>query len=154
MKIITIITLIFILSIPAFAQSKLYYAKDGKKDVIVGYIKNDTIYISDKDSQNPVKFGYMDTIFVYYILSRKAGDPILEIVGGAVYLYDSEDGAWGLPAYINNNQIHSPFGRSDGIAIIGYSDTNDVKSLAAMILIQIESWRNSNSPFYNNDKIF
>jgi len=152
MRIIVTIVLFFFLSPTLSAQTKLYYAKDGKKDIIVGYVKNDTIYITDKDSRNPVKFGYIDSVFVYYTLNRKAGDPILEIVSGTVYLYDSEDGAWGKPASINNNQIISPFGRLDGTAVIGYSDGNDIKSLAAMILIQIESWRNSNSPFYNNDK--
>jgi hypothetical protein len=152
MKIIASVVLSFLFSFGSYAQSKLYYAKDGKKDVIVGFINNDTIYITDKTGANPIKFGYMDNLFVYYTLNRKPGDPILEIVSGTVYLYDSEDGAWGPPATINDNKITSPFGRLDGSAVIGFSDDNDVKSLAAMILIQIESWRNSTSPFYNNDK--
>jgi hypothetical protein len=151
MKIIATIVLYFLPCL-IFAQSKLYYAKDGKKDVMVGFIKNDTIYITDTNAMNPVKFGYMDSLFVYYTLNRKPGDPILEMVGGMVYRYDSEDGAWGPPSTISNNKISSPFGRSEGTAVIGYSERNDVKSLAALILIQLESWRNSNSPFYNNDK--
>jgi hypothetical protein len=147
-----IILLIMLLSLSASAQNKLYYAKDGKKDVMVGFVKNDTIYTTDKDGRNPIKFGYMDTLWVYYTLNRKPGDPILEIVAGTIYKYDSEDGAWGPPATIKDHQITSPFGRLSGNAVIGFSDADDVKSLAAMILIQIESWRNSNSPFYNDDK--
>lgn len=152
MKKILLNSFFILLSISSAAQSKLYYAKNEIKDILVGYIHNDTIYITDKNGQNPLQFGYIDSLFVYYTFNRKAGDPILEIVSGTVYLYDSEDGAWGLPATINNHKISSPFGQSAGTSIIGYSDNNDVKSLAALVLIQIESWRNSNSPFYNNDK--
>jgi len=156
MKLNLFFTLIFAAATSiASSQVKLYYAKDknkdGNKEIIVGILKNDTIYSTDRYGNNPVIRGLINGNYVFRINEKNKLDTVfdlnftlnLNLISchyAYVFGYDYSGG-------LTDGQVICPYTSDTKKIHYGFIESDDLNAAGALVLLEYISSEIEGSPY-------